>query len=710
MTGLGSIRLASRKRLPLSSSLSLPVRGMTIIAYPPPSKGESLYYHNRKAFPEYPCRTVALVHPEDRRKRLHGNSIHVHSPSVRWLSTLSKPQNKAYYNGANPESVLELLTDAGLDFEETAEHAVIKECPFCHPIKGDPSNMYKLHVKLQNGVYNCFRCGAKGSWTDLKRKLASNTVFAGGQPSAMARNGVTRMPSPVANYPLHSNFPPSFEPAKQDTTRKQKTLPLPMPEHGKQAIYSSRLLDEDNVYLQYLMVKRGLTKNTLRKYGVGLAKYKFYSKKTNSHVEHESYTFPWQLNIRQIEAQEAARGAKFVHKILDLVEHSPKHGLFADEESVSSGNNKVSNGTTSQEEPAENDNNEEEDSRPIWEIENWNAAPEEDDEDSIKDEYWLARRMKVRAVRQKSLQRMEPPGGGWGLFGLHTIPSDATEIVLTEGEYDAMAVYQATGRPAISVPNGASSFPDEVLPLLEKYKTIYLWMDNDDPGRKGAKMVASKLGVGRCKMVIPTLENCNVEDPSMLPKDANEALVRNIDLGRIVDDAKPPRHEKIKTFNSLRDSVLDLILNPDKYKGHSMLSLQNFSTILGGFRNGEMTVLTGPTGAGKTTFLSQFSLDMAEQGIPVLWGSFEIKNQRLIHKLMNQFAQKKLDKDDQAALMEVSKRFEKLPFNFMDFHGSSNIDDVLETMTYAGKLFAKMNKVPIDRRLPLTLSPSLLLH
>lgn len=29
-----------------------------------------------------------------------------------------------------------------------------------------------------------------------------------------------------------------------------------------------------------------------------------------------------------------------------------------------------------------------------------------------------------------------------GLFGLDTVPADAEEIVITEGEYDAMAVYQ----------------------------------------------------------------------------------------------------------------------------------------------------------------------------------------------------------------------------------------------------------------------------
>lgn len=43
----------------------------------------------------------------------------------------------------------------------------------------------------------------------------------------------------------------------------------------------------------------------------------------------------------------------------------------------------------------------------------------------------------------------------------------------------------------------------------------------------------------------------------------------------------------------------------------------------------EFTILTGPTGSGKTTFLSQLSLDFCKEGITTLWGSFEIKTDRL---------------------------------------------------------------------------------
>ncbi len=88
----------------------------------------------------------------------------------------------------------------------------------------------------------------------------------------------------------------------------------------------------------------------------------------------------------------------------------------------------------------------------------------------------------------------------------------------------------------------------------------------------------------------------------------------------------------------------------------------------------------------QTTFLGQVSLDLAEQDINVLWGSFEIKNTRLMHKLLQQFSREPLpvgqpEKADK--LNAVADRFETLPLYFMKFHGGSDIDDVLDAMDYA---------------------------
>ena len=39
------------------------------------------------------------------------------------------------------------------------------------------------------------------------------------------------------------------------------------------------------------------------------------------------------------------------------------------------------------------------------------------------------------------------------------------------------------------------------------------------------------------------------------------------------------------------------------------------NNLLKGHRRGELTVMTGPTGCGKTTFMSDYSLDLSMQGV-----------------------------------------------------------------------------------------------
>ena len=63
-------------------------------------------------------------------------------------------------------------------------------------------------------------------------------------------------------------------------------------------------------------------------------------------------------------------------------------------------------------------------------------------------------------------------------------------VCITEGEFDAMAVNQATGVPAVSLPNGTNSLPIELVPFFDRFEHIYLWLDADEPGRAAATKIA----------------------------------------------------------------------------------------------------------------------------------------------------------------------------------------------------------------------------
>ena len=52
-------------------------------------------------------------------------------------------------------------------------------------------------------------------------------------------------------------------------------------------------------------------------------------------------------------------------------------------------------------------------------------------------------------------------------------------------------------------------------------------------------------------------------------------------------------------------------------------------TILFYFRSGELTLISGHTGKGKTTWLSDYSIDLGLAGVKTLWGSFELRVERL---------------------------------------------------------------------------------
>lgn len=138
----------------------------------------------------------------------------------------------------------------------------------------------------------------------------------------------------------------------------------------------------------------------------------------------------------------------------------------------------------------------------------------------------------------------------------------------------------------------------------------------------------------------------------------------------------------ILSFPSLRDSVYNELVNHSDLKGMAWQRFPALTNILKGHRRGELTIISGPTGSGKTTFLSESSLDLCLQGVKTLWGSFEIKNARLCKLMLSQFAQRRIEYDIQS-FDKYADAFSCLPMHFMDFHGEQSLTSVLETMSTA---------------------------
>ena len=174
-------------------------------------------------------------------------------------------------------------------------------------------------------------------------------------------------------------------------------------------------------------------------------------------------------------------------------------------------------------------------------------------------------RQKIRGIENKRHMRLHPTGGGWGLFGLNTIPADAKEVVLTEGEFDAMAVHQATGMPAVSLPSGAASLPPAVLPLLERFdKRIYGWTTTRS--RANQRPCTQAWSRTNCMALDRLHQLDDSSDHTGEVKDANDALLRRLDMSRMLKSV-PIFHEQILNLERMKDDVLLYLRDPAARRG-----------------------------------------------------------------------------------------------------------------------------------------------
>jgi len=214
-----------------------------------------------------------------------------------------------------------------------------------------------------------------------------------------------------------------------------------------------------------------------------------------------------------------------------------------------------------------------------------------------KKEDWLVMKTKIKGIgdQYKKYQRVFPSSAPFGLFGLNTLldAPDKRACVITEGEYDAMSVWQATGIPTISLPTGASSLPHQILIHLASVERVYLWMDFDDVGQFNVEHFAEKVGLSRTYIVkeLPAeILNTYMTDasPDISIKDANDALRISPELVKeYIKNATAVPQSNILKFSQLRERVRDRVFNIQKHKGVPSGFFPWFNNTLKGFRRGE---------------------------------------------------------------------------------------------------------------------------
>lgn len=118
------------------------------------------------------------------------------------------------------------------------------------------------------------------------------------------------------------------------------------------------------------------------------------------------------------------------------------------------------------------------------------------------------------------------------LYGSWLVADDAKQLVITEGEIDALTVYSAGIRNVVSMPAGTNNqdWIELQFEWLEKFESIVLWFDADVAGKKAVKEVAMRLGRHRISIV------------ETQHKDANEMLTTLAKTAGVDEALKQIKH------------------------------------------------------------------------------------------------------------------------------------------------------------------------
>lgn len=274
------------------------------------------------------------------------------------------------------------------------------------------------------------------------------------------------------------------------------------------------------------------------------------------------------------------------------------------------------------------------------------------------------------------------------------------EVIITEGEIDCMSFYEAGMLNVVSVPAGAT---DSETATLEYLNTCYDYLqgkkfiiatDNDEKGIGFRNVLASRLGKEFCRYI---------EFPEAI-KDANDLLI-SVGAERFKSSLNIKQFplEGIETVEDVESSIDHIYMHG--YPSGITLGFTNFDTLLSWF-TGQVSVITGIPGHGKSEFLDQIMITLSEKH---KWkhGVFSAENQPIsqhLVKLFEKYTKKSMfghykmtDDEYSYAKLFVNEHFFFIKFNEINLAIDQILQRGKELVTRHGiKLLAIDNWANLD--------------
>lgn len=195
------------------------------------------------------------------------------------------------------------------------------------------------------------------------------------------------------------------------------------------------------------------------------------------------------------------------------------------------------------------------------------------------------------------------------LFNIDNISYEKASLCIVESETDCMAAVQMGVTNVIGLTAGADTFKPEWLKVTSQFKHIYVLLNSDEAGQKGARKLAEKIGLSKCLNIIPPTN------------DVNDFLK---DTTRTAEDFKA-LFGKAQKFDVQNVScAADIVSKLDEWFSGENNEIRGLSTgfeqvdaITHGLKQQDLVIISGDSGIGKTTFVNNIINHQIQLNIPV---------------------------------------------------------------------------------------------
>lgn len=248
---------------------------------------------------------------------------------------------------------------------------------------------------------------------------------------------------------------------------------------------------------------------------------------------------------------------------------------------------------------------------------------------NYRDENGLITAQHIRYGAKQFAWNGREKGSKIQLFGQHL--GDKGTLILCEGEIDAMSVYEVLKSHrhnqrfvAASIPDGAQSAKKSCssqLQWLLGFDRVVVFMDNDEPGRKAAAQLAELIGPSAA-----IASGFGYKDP-------NEALQNDDDLAILaaINNAKNHRPDAIVHAPEL----LAKVLKPEHRFGLPY-PWDGWNQYTEGMKPGQLVMISGGTGIGKSLFTRSIALDLARNGTRVAYIGLEESCETSLERMLSE--------------------------------------------------------------------------